>query len=100
MPAFSCGGRPPAGTVKTVKAKVRTAHTRSSDKPKAIRNLTAIFKSIFAFLISKNFCYLMLSTKLNRRFQRMPEKPGWSGLWLHQMKIGLPTMWSSGTKPQ
>ena len=39
--------------MKTVKAKVRTAHTRSSDKPKAIRNLTAIFKSIFAFLISK-----------------------------------------------
>ena len=30
----------------------------------------------------------------------MPEKPGWSGSWLHQMKIGLPTMWSSGTKPQ
>ena len=63
-----------------------------SIKPKAIRNLTAIFKSIFLdFLISsfirgksggltplpaKNFCYLMLSTKLNRRFQRMPEKPG------------------------
>lgn len=39
--------------MKTVKAKVRTAHTRSSDKPKAIRNLTAIFKSIFAYLISK-----------------------------------------------
>ena len=51
--SFQFGGRPPAGTVKTVKAKVRTTHTRSSDKPKAIRNLTAIFKSIFAFLISK-----------------------------------------------
>ena len=38
--------------MKTVKAKVRTAHTRSNDKPKAIRNLTAIFKSIFAYLIS------------------------------------------------
>lgn len=36
--------------MKTVKAKVRTAHTRSNDKPKAIRNLTAIFKSIFLLL--------------------------------------------------
>ncbi len=44
--------------------------------------------------------YLMLSTNLKSRFHRMPEKPGWSGLWLHQMKIGLPTTWSSGTKPQ
>ena len=42
----------------------------------------------------------MLSTNLKRRFQRMPEKPLWSGSWLYQMKIGLPTMWSSGTKPQ
>ena len=37
--------------MKTVKAKVRTAHTRSNDKPKAIRNLTAIFKSIFAIYL-------------------------------------------------
>ena len=44
--------------------------------------------------------YLILSTNVKRRFQRIPEKPGWSGLWLHQMKIGLPTIWSSGTKPQ
>ena len=46
------------------------------------------------------FYYLMLSTHLNRRFQRTPEKPLRSGSELHQMKIGLPTMWSSGTKPQ
>ena len=46
------------------------------------------------------FYYLMLSTHLNRRFQRTPEKPFRSGSELHQMKIGLPTMWSSGTKPQ
>ncbi len=44
--------------------------------------------------------YFMLSTNLKSLFHRMPEKPGWSGLWLHQMKIGLPTMWSSGTNPQ
>lgn len=46
------------------------------------------------------FNYLMLSTNLNRRFQRIPEKPGWSGLWLHHINIGLPTIWSSGTNPQ
>ena len=46
------------------------------------------------------FYYLMLSTHLNRRFQRTPEKPLRSGSELHQMKIGLPTIWSSGTKPQ
>ena len=49
---------------------------------------------------NEKFYYLMLSTHLNRRFQRTPEKPLRSGSELHQMKIGLPTMWSSGTKPQ
>ena len=48
----------------------------------------------------EEFYYLMLSTHLNRRFQRTPEKPLRSGSELHQMKIGLPTTWSSGTKPQ
>ena len=42
----------------------------------------------------------MLSTILNSLFQRMPENPWRSGSLLHQMKMGLPTMWSSGTKPQ
>ena len=44
--------------------------------------------------------YLMLSTNWKSLFHLMPEKPGWSGLWLHQMNMGLPTMWSSGTNPQ
>ena len=44
--------------------------------------------------------YLMLSTQRKRRFQRMPPKPERSGSLLHQMKMGLPTIWSSGTKPQ
>ncbi len=44
--------------------------------------------------------YLILSTKRNRRLQRMPAVPVWSGSLDHQMNIGLPTMWSSGTKPQ
>ena len=44
--------------------------------------------------------YLMLSTKLKRRFHLMPENPRWSGSLDHQMNIGLPTIWSSGTKPQ
>ena len=39
----------------------------------------------------EEFYYLMLSTHLNRRFQRTPEKPLRSGSELHQMKIGLPT---------
>lgn len=44
--------------------------------------------------------YLMLSTHVNRRCQRIPENPLRSGSEDHQMKSGLPTMWSSGTKPQ
>ena len=44
--------------------------------------------------------YFMLSTNVKRRCHLMPENPGWSGSCDHQMNMGLPTMWSSGTKPQ
>ena len=47
----------------------------------------------------RSFLYFMLSTQRKRRFQRMPLKPWRSGSLDHQMKMGLPTMWSSGTKP-
>ena len=44
--------------------------------------------------------YFMSSTKRKRRDQRIASKPFLSGLLDHQMKMGFPTMWSSGTKPQ
>ena len=44
--------------------------------------------------------YLMFPTHVKRRDQRMPLKPCRSGSLDHQTKSGLPTMWSSGTKPQ
>lgn len=44
--------------------------------------------------------YFMSSTIRNNLSQRMPEKPRRSGSLLHHIKIGFPTMWSSGTKPQ
>lgn len=46
------------------------------------------------------YYYLMLSTILNKRFHLTRENPLRSGSELHQMNIGLPTIWSSGTKPQ
>ena len=44
--------------------------------------------------------HLMLSTKRNSLFQRTPPKKLLSGFDDHQMNIGLPTIWSSGTNPQ
>lgn len=45
--------------------------------------------------------YLMLSTHRKSRFQRILDDSGfWSGHTDHQMNRGLPTIWSSGTKPQ
>ncbi len=44
--------------------------------------------------------HLILSTHLNIRFQRTPANPLRSGSELHQIKMGLPTIWSSGTNPQ
>lgn len=45
--------------------------------------------------------YLILSTHLNNLFQRIFDDAGLlSGQIDSQIKSGLPTTWSSGTKPQ
>lgn len=52
------------------------------------------------FFVIISHPYFMSSTKRKRRDQRIASKPFLSGLLDHQMKMGFPTMWSSGTKPQ
>ena len=54
--------------------------------------------SVWDFIPST--CYFMLSTNLKSLLHLIPENPLWSGSLDHQMNIGLPTMWSSGTNPQ
>ena len=44
--------------------------------------------------------YFILSTQVNKRLHLMPLNPARSTSCDHQMNMGLPTTWSSGTKPQ
>lgn len=44
--------------------------------------------------------YFILSTHVNNRLHRIPLNPFLSGSLDHHTNSGLPTIWSSGTKPQ
>lgn len=107
-PFRSTGLSPSSGTVKMVKAYARIANMTMVQTAmdnihcKRFRKRDALFLIIGwpVAVRRRSYCYLMLSTMLNNRFQRMPPSPFRSGSEDHQMKMGLPTMWSSGTNPQ
>ena len=91
-----------ASTAEKNRALLALAERLDAARAEISEKNAAVFltATLLTAIILGFYRYLILSTKRNRRLQRIPAVPVWSGSLDHQMNIGLPTMWSSGTKPQ